>query len=98
MHKTTLAKRKTHPRALKRAAHALRSGIRSARALHSLKASINGVGDDFSDKATKIVAKSIRKARVQSKRVGRYVTKKPYRSLGFAAIAACLFIGYLANK
>lgn len=86
----------TYKRKPSRTTRALRNG-HSTHALNGFKNSINGFGGELSDKTARIVAKSIRKARTQSKRVGRYVAKKPYRSLGLA-VAACLVIGYLANR
>lgn len=95
MHKTT--KRKPRARTMRalRARH--HHGISLAHPLNGFKNSLHGMGEDFSDKTSRIVAKSIRKARAQSKRVGRYVTKKPYRSIGFA-VAACIVLGFLASR
>jgi ElaB/YqjD/DUF883 family membrane-anchored ribosome-binding protein len=75
---------------LKKRARATAHRNTTARAIH------NGLDlqhrlETLSDKASKVVAKSIKKARKQSKRVNRYVHDKPYRSVAFAAVAlVCL--------
>jgi ElaB/YqjD/DUF883 family membrane-anchored ribosome-binding protein len=92
-----ITKRKTRTFKPHRATRVVHNGLDLQHRLDNIKDSLGELGDSISDKTARIVAKSIRKASVRSKRVSRYVSKKPYRSLGFAVVTA-VCLGFLFRR
>jgi ElaB/YqjD/DUF883 family membrane-anchored ribosome-binding protein len=92
------ARLKKRPRVTsRRTARAVHNGLDLQHRLENIKDSLGEISGTLSDKASIVVAKSIKKARKQSKRVNRYVHDKPFRSVAIAAVTfVCL--GFLFRR
>jgi ElaB/YqjD/DUF883 family membrane-anchored ribosome-binding protein len=92
-----ILKKKPRIRHRIRVARVVHNGLDLQHRLEHIKDSLGNLSENISDKASDVVAHSIKKARRQSRLVGRYVHNKPYRSLGIAVIAV-LALGFIFRK
>jgi ElaB/YqjD/DUF883 family membrane-anchored ribosome-binding protein len=88
MTKAMLKKKKphAHSKVKHRKAHVIHNGLDLVHRLEHIKQSLGQISGSISDRATDVVSKSIKKARKQSKRVGHFVSSKPYRTVAIALV------------
>lgn len=102
MHKTTNRKNHRTTYKARQLRHAKNDSYVLFDRLENIKDSLSAISGNFSDKTSDIVAQAIKKARAQTvnlqKNVDRFVTRKPYKSLGILFLTCACVALLLRNK
>lgn len=87
-----------HPiQRIKRKTRHLASSLGLYDRLEALKDALVDMSDNVKNKTSDAIAASVRSAKSQTTKVNRYITRRPYKMIGIASLAA-LLVGYFIHR